>query len=122
MIRYCPVETYTDNYVEYSEVWSRADIRRFAREPGSLVEMMQKKIVSVSIRLLDGVLNSPSDVTEETLDRMQWEVYQWFIVQPQLIVKEIIDLGEAVRHQSLLTQEESQVTEDSTNQQLMPTS
>jgi hypothetical protein len=53
---------------------------------------------------------------------MQWEVFQWFIIQPQLVVREVLDLGEAVRRQSLLISEESPVTEDSTSQQLTPTS
>lgn len=119
---YCPVETYTDNYVEFSEVWSRADIRRFGGSSETMLEQLQGKITAVNVRLLDGVLESPADITEETLDRMQWEVFQWFIVQPQLVVREILNLGEAVRRQSLLTSEESPVTEDSTSQQLTPTS
>lgn len=123
MRRYCPVETYTDNYVEFSEVWSRADIRRFGKDSNVMLEIMQDKIVDVNIRLLDdSKIFAASQITEETLDNMQWEVFQWFIVQPQLVVREILDLGEAVRRQSLLTSEDSPVTEDSTSQQLMPTS
>lgn len=123
MRKYCPVETYTDNYVDYDERWSRSDIRRFGSGGSALmIEQMREKITAVNVKLLDGVLDSPADITEETLDRMQWEVFQWFIIQPQLVVKEILDLGEAVRRQSLHTFEESPVTEDSTSQQLTPTS
>lgn len=123
MRRYCPVETYADNYVEFSESWSRADIRDFAKTTRVMIEIMQRKITDINLRLTDGtVIISPDDITEENLDKMQWEVFQWFIVLPQLVVKEILDLGEAVRHQLLLTPEESPVTEPSANSQLMPTS
>lgn len=122
MRRYCSVETYTDNYVDYDERWTRSDIRQFGSSSTVMVELMQKKITDISIRLIDGVLTSPADITEENLDRMQWEVFQWFIIQPQLVVREVLDLGEAVRRQSLLISEESPVTEDSTSQQLTPTS
>ena len=122
MRKYCPVETYTDNYVDYDERWTRSDIRRFGSSSTVMVELMQSKVVDLNIRLMDGVLTSPAEITEETLDRMQWEVFQWFVVQPQLVVKEILDLGEAVRHQLLRTPEESLDTEDSTSPQLMPTS
>lgn len=118
----CPVETYTDNYVEYDERWSRAEVRRFGNNSADMIELMQRKITSIHIRLLDGEINSATEVTEEALDNMQWEVFQWFVVQPQMVLKEILNLGEAVRHQSSRTAEESPVTEDSTTQQLMPTS
>lgn len=118
----CPVETYTDNYVEYDERWSRADVRRFGSSSVEMIDLMRSKVSAIYVRLLDGEIKSADDITDEALDRMQWEVFQWFIVQPQLVLKEILDLGEAVRHQLLLTSEESPVTEDSTSQPLMPTS
>ena len=122
MRKYCPVETYTDNYVEFDERWSRADIRRFGGSSAAMIEQLQDKVVDINIRLLDGVLSAPADITEETLDRMQWEVFQWFIVQPQLVVREILDLGEQVRRESLRMPEESLDTEDSQKPQLTPTS
>lgn len=123
MRRYCPVETYTDNYVEYSEVWSRQDIRRFGDTSVTLIEQMQEKVIDVNIKLTDGTtMFAASQITEENLDKMRWEVFRWFMAQPQLVVKEILDLGEAARHQSQLIVEESPVTVESTNQQLMPIS
>lgn len=122
MRKYCPVETYADNYVDFDERWTRSEIRRFGQDSAVMIELMQSKITALNIRLMDGVLSAPADICEDTLDRMQWEVFQWFIVQPQLVVREILDLGEAVRRQSLLIPEESPVTEDSTSQQLTPTS
>jgi len=96
-------------------MWTRADIRKFGSRSGEMLEIMRSKITEIRIRLIDGVLESPEDITEETLDRMQWEVFQWFILLPQVVVREVLDLGEATRRQLLLTPEASLVTEESAN-------
>jgi len=122
MRRYCPVETYTDNYVEFDERWTRGEIKQFGGTSAQTVELMRNKIVELNVRLVNGVLSAPDQITEESLDNMQWEVFQWFISLPTLVVREVLDLGEAVRRQSLLILEKSQDTDSSITPQLMPTS
>ena len=118
----CPVETYTDNYVIFDERWTRGEIRQFGGNSAQTVELMRNKIIELNIRLTNGVLNAPSQISEEALDDMQWEVFQWFVTLPQLVVRGVLDLGEAVRRQSLHIVEKSPDTDSSTTQQLMPIS
>jgi hypothetical protein len=118
----CPVETYTDNYVDFDERWSRADIKSFGSSSANTVALMRNKIIALNVRLMNGVLDAPDQITEETLDDMQWEVFQWFVTLPQLVVRGVLDLGEAVRRQSLHIVEKSPDTDSSTTQQLMPIS
>lgn len=120
----CPVETYTDNYVEFDERWSRAEVKKFiSRNSLSMIETLQSKVTALHVRYQDGgVLDSPKDITEENLDRMQWEVFQWFITLPQVVMSGILDLGNAVRRQLLDTSEDSPDTEPSVTPQLTPTS
>lgn len=116
MRMYCPVEGYADSYVEFTDYWSRADIRKFARPgPGESLDVIRSKVTAVHVKLMDGEATSAEDITEDTLDRMQWEVFQWFMTVPQLVVKTVLDLGEETRRQLLLTLEDSQNSAESVN-------
>ena len=106
----CPVETYTDNYVEYTHQWSRAEIRKYqGRGNDALVETLQTKIINMHVRNLQGVVyTDPKSISIEMIDSLQWEVFQWFVYTPSVAVNAIIDLGEAFRRRLLGISEESQ--------------
>ena len=120
----CPVETYTDNYVEYTHQWSRAEIRKYqGRGNDALVETLQTKIKSMHIRNLQGVVyTDPKSISIEMIDSLQWEVFQWFVYTPSVAVNEIIDLGEAFRRRLLGISEESQDSSTPSPTQSTPTS
>jgi len=109
----CPVEGFEDCYVEFSDKWTRSEIKQFVgKESDEFMDLVKSKITSVYIRYEGGEVVEPQQLTDEAFDSMQWEVFQWFIVLPQVTVKGVLDLGEETRRQSWLSPE-TKAAEDS---------
>lgn len=95
-------------FVEFTDVWSRRDIRTFAETSGSgYFQFISAKITAVHLEDVNGqVVDDPSGITEDFVDNLRWEVFQWFSSAPSLVMRQVMNLGEATRRSLFDTPEE----------------
>jgi hypothetical protein len=107
----CPVEGYEDCYMDFSEKWTRSEIRAFVggAKNDEFFALLQSKLTALRLKSLKGVVvDTPSKLNDKFADDLQWEVFQWFMGVPQRVVNGVLNVGEAIRRQSSQTSEETE--------------
>jgi hypothetical protein len=93
----CDIEGLEHNYIELSDVWSKKQIEAFldADIEANLV-LLRPKIVSLSLARVDGEpITSADQVTNDSLEEIDFRVFHWFKVALVVHVTSMKKLGEA---------------------------
>lgn len=105
----CDVPGFEDCFVEYSDEWTRGEIRNFLDSTGEeYLKLISTKILNMRVRTVKSEVTNPKDISERFLDDLKWEVFRWFIDLPKTVVQEVVDLGEVTRRQSSQARADSQ--------------
>lgn len=107
--RECPIEGYTDNFVEVTDKWTRGEVRAYWRESGEkFLEIYRKKITAVHLTVEGGEpITQPAAIQDEQVDGVDYVVWRWFGQAFQEAVNEVQRLGEEKVQQLLHSTEES---------------
>ena len=101
----------TGDYIEFSPVWGRGEIRAFwanATPRDDWLALVRSKIVSLHI----GELVGADQVTDAGLDTLEWGVFVWFQNACIAAVADVQQLGEAFGRRLWAMRAEAKATPD----------
>lgn len=116
-MRYEPDDpTLAGNFIEFSDSWSRAQVRaawatipdantaQAADTEGRLLDCLRPKIVTLHLDCVDTApITDPADLTTERTDEIDERLYKWFAYVWMKHLGELSKLGEAVGRRLWLT-------------------
>lgn len=88
----CDLEGFDGCFVEFSERWTRAEMRNVWNVEGSAYwQLVRGKVTAVKL----GDVSSPEELTETALDEMDWLLFRWFSGAILKAITDLQSLGEA---------------------------
>ena len=98
----CTIDGLTGNWVDLSDVWSRAEMREWyagalAGADGVTLPILQRKLTGVHVRLVDGTLVEDAATLIECLDELDVRLVRWLSSGVMTALQEMMALGEARR-------------------------
>ena len=97
----CTLEDLVGNWVELSEVWTRAELKRwnlavlgFAPEE-SLFDLLQQELVAVHLYLPDGTLVTDAATLMERFDDLDSRLTRWLSAGISQAQRDMLSLAEA---------------------------
>lgn len=105
-IRYdCDLEGFDGCFVEYSERWTRGEMRRVWEEEGEKYwALVQSKITACNL----GTVTDPAALTVDGLDSIDWVLFRWFSATILKALGELQTLGESAGRRLFEPSEESE--------------
>lgn len=107
----CDIEGLEHCFVEFSDRWSRKEVREWfaAVEMDALCAIYQRKIMSCALDCTDtDPITDPKQLTPEGLDRMDFRLFRWFSALATKHTNELFSLGEASRRRLFAIAEASE--------------
>lgn len=91
----CNIDGFTDCYVEVSDRWTRKEIRDFhTTRLEDAAQLIQRKITAIYLTCADGEhITAPSMLTEERLDQVDAQVFNWLPGALMVGLRELENLG-----------------------------
>jgi len=94
-----------DNYVVFSDKWTRGEVRNSATLSGDdYLALIASKTEAISLHLEDGdAITDPGQLTGDAPDALDWVLWRWFTYVATMHVNELGKMGEARGRRSLDT-------------------
>ncbi|HHY54104.1 MAG TPA: hypothetical protein GYA08_01580 [Chloroflexi bacterium] len=98
----CTLPELTGNWVDLSDVWSRAELREWyvgaiAGNDAVTLPILERKLTGVHVRLVDGTLVTDAATLIARLDDLDVRLILWLSGGVTNALKELMALGEAKR-------------------------
>lgn len=104
----CEDDAFAEDFVEYSDSWSRAQVRATWTAIGGdeaearLLECLRPKILALHLTCVDALpITDAGDLTPERTEQMDTRLYTWFAETWTIHLRNLATLGNALRRQLL---------------------
>lgn len=102
----CNIEGFEDCFVEFSERWTRNQVKTyFAAKNEDYFDLLRSKIVSLHLDVEGGAIDDPDQLTLEAADDMDMILWRWFATAAAKCIEDLNSLGEAHARRWLDVQE-----------------
>jgi len=123
----CDDPAFADDYIEYSDSWSRAQVREtWAALPevakaeagdeaeDALLSKLRPKIVALHLSCVDAdPITDPADLTPRRTEQMDTRLFEWFAASWVVHLNNLANLGNALgRRLSAISATSSEATEE----------
>jgi hypothetical protein len=97
-IRYTCGKPFEQAFVEFTDAWSRLEVRQAIDLKGEdYIHLLSKKIAEVYLPTISGApIAAPKDYTADNIDRCDTRLVTWLSGVPMKVLKDITDMGEAL--------------------------
>jgi hypothetical protein len=102
----CDDEAFAGDFIEFSDSWSRAQVRsawkiwaEIEEEQGEarLLETLRPKIIALHLTCVDAEpITDPAQLTPARTEQMDTRLYSWFALVWMRHLRELADLGNAL--------------------------
>jgi len=120
----CDVEGFEGNFVNFSDSWTRKEIREFWDKSSDnttadeFMKLVSSKVKGLHLDVVYGdQITEPVQLTEDALDRIDNRLFRWITFVIIDAAHEVVKLGNAVGERLWATVETSQDTSLPTNSQ-----
>lgn len=94
----CDLEGFEHCFVEWSDKWSRKDVKDWTAASGieANCEIYRRKLITCRLDCIDAEpITKSEQITDEGTEPMDYELFRWFVTTVSVHVNRMGNLGEA---------------------------